>query len=134
MDYIINPMLFYCLSISDALKIVSGIMAGLLIVGFGVAMGCYIYNQSQIISYECQAHYKEYSKEHTKYKDMCKKYLYLSLILSIIFLLLAIFIPNKTICLEMIVAKNITPETVEGGIEAFKFAIDYIVEKLQTLQ
>lgn len=133
MNYIIDPMLFYCLSICNALKTVTGIMAGFLMVGVGVAIGCYIYNQCQVVAFEHQR-YKECIEEHSKYKVICKKYIYLSFILFIIFLLLAIFIPNKSTCLEMIISKNITLETVEGGIEALKSTVDYIVEKLQTLR
>ena len=136
MNYIIDPMLFYNMSIFGALKIITGIFGFLFGCGMIAAITGYIYNKYKIEYYKIGDYGDKENtiKEYEQYFRMCKRYMFLGIIFVIIFVSLAIFIPDKTVCLEMIVAKNITKETVEGGVEALKSAVDYIIDKLQTLQ
>lgn len=136
MSYIIDPILFYNMSIFDALKIVTAIFGFIFGCGMITAIVCYIYNEYQLKYYKIgdYASKEDRIKEYEQALRICKHYIILGSILTIIFISSAIFIPSKTVCIEMIVAKNITSETIEGGIEALKSTIDYIISKLQTLQ
>lgn len=136
MNYIIDPMLFYNMSIFDSLKLVTSIFGFIFGCGMIAAIVCYIYNRYELGYFKIGDYPSKDEKieEYTHALRICKHYILLGIVLTIIFVSLAIFIPSKTVCIEMIVAKNITSETVNGGIEVLKEAIDYIFSKIQTLQ
>ena len=46
-------------------------------------------------------------------------------------ILLYVFLPSKETLIEMMIARNITEQSVKNGIEVVKGAVDYIVQAIQ---
>lgn len=136
MDYIVDPILFYIVSICKSLKTVTGVFGSLFVGGMITAIVCYIYNQYKLDYYKVGNYPSKEDKveECVRAVRICKRYMFLSILFVLIFISLTIFIPSETTCIEMIIAKNITTETAENGIESLKLAVDYVIDKLQTLQ
>lgn len=124
MNYIINPMWFYWLSVLSVLKNVATV---------GTIIGSITCSISFIVKI-CNAQYaddryREYC-EHETYQTS-KKLLNKTLIPTIICLLLSIFLPNKEVLIEMQVAKIVTVDNVKWTFDAAKEAVDYIIRSVQ---
>lgn len=99
MTSVISPWFFYWISVLDTLGFCLAIMATIgLIVGLGImgmaAMDPYEFGDKDTAK-------KAYKKGK------------LSFILSIIVFILTIFIPTQDVCLQMLIAHNVTYERIE---------------------
>lgn len=119
-NYIIDPMAFYMMNIASSLKTVCTAFA----VAFGFAFvglicGC-IYNLSWLDSENNQRYYK-----------LCKRWAIVSGILLLLFIIGAVVIPDKSTCIEMMIAKAATYGNVEWTVDQVKEIVDYIVKALK---
>lgn len=105
MTYIINPWMFYLISLSNTLKWVIGIFAIIAIIG------------SLCIYDEC--------------RDVkLAKRVFIAGCASIIIWL---FIPSKDTCYKMLIASQVTTENIENAKETVKDVVDYIIEATKNI-
>lgn len=115
MNYIINPVWFYLMFVVDALKTLSIICAVLCLMAFA---GFLLY------SLVC------YGEEETKARKTAIKFIHW----CIVFTLLAVFVPNKSTLLQIMIAKYATYENADSAIQAIKSAADYVIEAAGNLK
>ncbi len=116
MEYYINPMWFYWLHVIESLR---GVCIGLLIISVVVivvivVMGVEIYDDSDA------------DTEKTG-----KRIIKFCCVASIISTLILVFVPSKETMIEMMIARQVTPQNVEAGLEAIKGAADYVIQAIQ---
>ena len=116
MNYIVDPRVFYWMSVIDNLKTICVVLFSLSIVAFGL---CFIF------------YFNDWDEE---LQSKCKKGWITFLILIVFFGLGIIFIPSKTTMTEMLIAKYATTENAELGIDAIKSIVDYIVSAMQAVK
>lgn len=114
MDYIILPSWFYWLGVAEIAHIMSIVLTMLL----GVA--CSVLAILRI------SMFYDYSEEEPEVKTV-KRLQKIVLPLTVLFLILAIFIPSKETLIEMQVAKFATYENAQLTLNAVKNAVDYII-------
>lgn len=114
MTYIINPAWFYWLNVANTLKIVIAVAVGIV---------CFIFLGIFLTSW-LDGFYDE--DEERKIKNLLKR-LGISLAVMVVAL---IFIPSRQTLMEMMIAKQLTVQNVEVGIDAIKSAVDYIVQAI----
>lgn len=119
MNYIIDPMWFYWMSVADNLLVTCAVIGGL----FGILS--MVFGAILITNMEYGPNYDDYKK--------AKKALKVFMPLSILFILLSVFIPSKEILIEMQIAKFATYENAEWTIDAIKGLVDYIVEAMKSV-
>lgn len=113
MNYIINPSVFYWISVVDGLK--------------EVACGCFVLGIAALIV--CTILFSIATDESEK--TVLKIGFYVSIPLTIAGLLGVIFIPDKQTLIEMLIAKNVTVENAEWSLDALKQAVDYIAQAMK---
>ena len=118
MNYIINPSWFYWLSVCDAVKGVSIALAIVMAISTIVMLICVVDNEL-------------FEDEELKKIKKCFRF---TIIATIVCLLLAVFIPNKTTLLEMQIARMATKENVGWTVEQIRSIVDYIVEAGKALK
>ena len=116
MNYIINPSVFYWISVVDGVRNV--IIVGLL---FGAAAIlccalCYAINDGCLGRDEIKT---------------VKIVLCISIPLVMTGLLGIVFLPDKQTLIEMLIAKNVTVENAEWSLDALKQAVDYIAQAMK---
>lgn len=127
MNYIINPSWFYWLNVVDGLRTAftaASIVFGVVEVTMTI-ITCMHYFQG-----------KDYGKDDPDYK-MAKaliKPLIITGIVTLVSIIAAVFIPSRETLIEMQVAKFVTYENAELGIDAVKSIIDYIINAIQSLK
>lgn len=99
----INPWIFYLISLSDTLKWATGILAGVAFIGV-------------FIFYD----------ENSKYAKRC-------FIVGCISLVICLFLPSKDICYKMLIASQVTTENIENAKETVKDVVDYIIEATENI-
>ena len=104
MTYIINPWMFYLISLSDTLKWAFGIFA---IIAIIVSFLMY---------------------DDTKVK-LAKRFF----IASCISLVICLFLPSKDTCYKMLIASQVTTENIENAKETVKDVADYIIEATKNI-
>ena len=104
MTYIINPWMFYLISLSDTLKWTTGILA--IIAFIGVA---YFYDE-----------------KINNYAKRC-------FIIGCISLVICLFLPSKDTCYKMLIASQVTTENIENAKETVKDVADYIIEATKNI-
>lgn len=128
MNYIINPSWVYWLNIVNGIDIVSAIVCAIL----GIMTLC------GTIWYVCtlvgDADEERADWTSAKERKVLKPYLKAGWILTVLFLLVALFMPTKETLLEMQIARLATAENAEKALEAVKAAADYVVEALRSLK
>ena len=97
---IVSPFLIYLLGIADTISTTLLVFFGIATFGFLIAIGCWFYIRS------------EYDDNDDEWKTG-KFALRVSLVSMIVFGLSGMFFPNKNTIIAMVVAKNITPNTIE---------------------
>lgn len=113
MEYYINPMWFYWLHVIESLR---GVCIGLLIISVVVivVMGVEIYDDSDA--------------DTEKARKRIIKFFCGVLIISTLIL---VFVPTKETMIEMMIARQVTPQNVEAGIESIKGVVDYVIQEIQ---
>ncbi len=118
MNPIISPLWFYLMGVGNRAIYFFGTAGGLLIT-LGLIM---------LVSGGME--YTDYNKEKgLKILKWAKKYT----IIGTLICLLAIFIPTKETCYQMIAATVATPNNIEIVGETATDIVDYIVESVDTL-
>lgn len=119
MEPIINPWLFYLISVVDNMLVfltIITVLSGTAVFAFIVAYGiCSVDN-----------YYEECKPIHIKFLKTSLKIFIPTLILSML-------IPNSTTIYKMIVADNVTPHNIEVVGDTIEGGIDYIFEKINSL-
>lgn len=118
MNYIVDPRVFYWMSVIDNLKTICVVLFIMSIVAFAF---CFVFYIDDLWIGEDG-------------KSRCKKGTIAFAILSSLFVLGIIFIPSKTTMTEMLIAKYATTENAELGIDAIKSIVDYIVSAMQAVK
>ena len=118
MDPIINPALFYWMSVAESIGIYAFILA--LISGITLVIVCGVY-----------AFDSPWDEDEEKNFKKAIKILAIVLMLSILF---SIFIPSKNTMIEMLIAKYATYDNANWTLETVKSAVDYIVEAIKSLK
>ena len=103
MIYIINPWIFYLISLSDTLKWATGILAIIAFIGVWI-----------------------FYDEKNKYAKRC-------FIVGCISLVICLFLPSKDICYKMLIASQVTTENIENAKETVKDVVDYIIEATKNI-
>lgn len=120
MNYIIDPMWFYWLSVVEGIKIIAIIVA--VLCGGGLFGGSIVWISNI-----------EYGGDDKDVK-IAKKIIKKCLIVGSIAALCLIFIPGKETLIEMQVARFATYENAEWTIETIKSAVDYIVKAAKAIK
>ena len=117
MDYIINPSWFYWLSVAEATKIVSFIIAGIAMLVTVVFMIGMLEN----------IQYGEQDEDYIRHKKIFKIFI----AVAIVFFVAGILIPSRQTLIEMMVAKFATYENARLTEQAIKDAVDYIISAVK---
>ena len=104
MTYIINPWMFYFISLSDTLKWALGIFAIIAIIA-----SFFIYDDKNV--------------------KLAKRVFIAGCVSIIIWL----FIPSKDTCYKMLIASQVTTENIENAKETVKDVVDYIIEAAENI-
>ena len=118
MTYIVNPAWFYWMSVAQQVKTFGLVVGGLAI--FGTVI-------STFIGF-AEGHDTEEADEWWKkngIKLLCAEAL---------FVLALLFIPTQETLEKMLIAKSITVETVNAGVDVVKSTVDYIFQKITELK
>ena len=128
MNYIINPMWFYWISVVDGIK---GALICSLILSMVIS---FTFFTIIMVDYRDEAYNPEAwcvsESTITEYK-MFRKYLIISVIVLAVSAIGLIFIPSKNTLIEMQIAKYATYENAEISVESIKSAVDYIVNAIK---
>lgn len=103
--YIINPWIFYLISLSDTLKWAFCIFAIIAIIGS---------------FYICDEH------ENVK---LAKRVF----IVGCVSIIICLFLPSKDTCYKMLIASQVTTENIENAKETVKDVADYIIEATKNI-
>ena len=120
MDYIINPAWFYWLSVYDGLKTFSIVFAILSFIILIVLIVCYFVEIDSVTA--------------ERYLTIYKRWILLTAVFSIAFMLISVFVPSKQTVIEMQVASIATKTNAEWTIEQLKGITDYIIERIQSVK
>lgn len=113
MNYIINPMWFYWISVIDRLKIFALCADFICVICVGV-----------IFFVRLDACGED--------EKTCTKWIHIFLALFIVLTLISIFVPSRNTLIEMMIARNATTENATTAVEAIKSAVDYIINAIQS--
>ena len=116
MNYYINPMWFYWVRVIENLRV---IVLAFVIVGGVVLLIATICGWVDGFGYT--------SDENEKGWRIVRRFY----VLFAFIILLYVFLPSKETLIEMMIARNITEQSVKNGIEVVKGAVDYIVQAIQ---
>lgn len=114
MNYIIDPMWFYWISVIDRFKVFACCLDIVCVIGAGVSFGC---------------HFDAWDDDAGK---TLMKWFRIFLIAFAVLSLLLIFVPSKNTLIEMMIARNATTQNAETAVEAIKSAVDYIINAIQS--
>ena len=103
MTYIINPWMFYLISLSDTLKWALGIFAIIAII-------------ASLLMYEEDV-------------ELAKR----AFIVGCVSIIIWLFIPSKDTCYKMLIASQVTTENIENAKETVKDVVDYIIEATKNI-
>ena len=117
MNYIINPMIFYWMEISETLKVVA------IVTGFVDVLIAFIGWMLAITDY--------FTAEEEMQK--MKKRMMRVAITGVVLLLVGIFLPSKETILSILIAKLATTDNINLTVDGIKSAVDYIVEAAKAI-
>lgn len=123
-NYIIDPSVFYWINVMGILQTVCAIFGGLLLFGAICFLITGIYNYIEM---------KNGYDSNEECVKLCKKFVRILLLIAIVLIMISIFIPGKSTCVEMLVAKTATFENVDWSVTQVKEIVDYIVKALQSV-
>lgn len=113
---IVNPWLIYLITRCDA--ILTFAMFAAATCGIGMIV-CFI---GRFIEWE-----EDTRKAFAKGLKICAT-------VCVVSSFIAMLVPSKQTCIEMMIADKVTYETVDAGIDAVKEAADYVVEKVKEVK
>lgn len=120
MEYYINPSWVYWINVLDwveGIALFSMILCG---------VAC-------IVAFIIMMENRSFGKDDEDYKT-AKKFTITFLVLTVVFMLIAVFVPSKTVMIEMLIAKLATKQNVELTVESLKSVVDYVVDAIKTLK
>lgn len=120
MNYIIDPKIFYIVSLLNSIKIFF-MISGSICLGASCVVGVIFF--ATIIE-------EEDAKVIEKIKKICIKLLKYGLII----ILISFLIPSEDTCLRMIVANYVTVDNASNGISTVKEIIDYIITSINNIK
>ena len=127
MEPVINPMIFYWINTLDKLQTFFTILAFIIATIFLIVL------IMAIVLITDNYQYGEDDDDYKTGKTLLK--LAKRLLIPLLFVAcVAIFIPSKTTCTEMLVAKFATYDNATWTIESLKEAVNYIVEQFALLK
>lgn len=115
MTYYINPIWIYWMNASNTLRFVLGLIS---CIGIVLYIGYTVCNVDFDDDDEVKSHFKKSRAV---------------IILLMVSTILAIFLPTKRTCQEMVVASIVTHENVEAAGEGVKEVFDYVIDRLNEL-
>ena len=118
MEYLINPMWFYWVHVIDTARTMIAVIFCIAILSAIILVGA-------VMGEWC------YDDKGTK---LCKIWLAISIVVSVIFAFAFIFIPSKNTMVEMQIARYATKQNLEIGIDAIKSATDYVINAIQSIK
>lgn len=113
---IVNPWLIYLITRCDAIAALAMVVA--VVCGL-VAIICLI---GRFVEWE----------EDTR--EGLLKALKICVTVCIVASFIAVIVPDKQTCIEMMIADKVTYESVDAGIDAVKEATDYICDKIKEVK
>lgn len=116
--YIIDPMTFYWIHAVDTARLIVALCFGFSGVAAFVLLGAWIGD------WAC-----DYDTSMS-----CKKWFVRMVVVTAVFGIALVFIPNRTTMIEMLIAKTATIENAELTVDALKSAVDYIVEAMKSIK
>lgn len=116
--YIINPSVFYWVSVLHGIKI------------FGVVL-CLLGTAGLLFLLICYMTEGVYDDDDINYAKWWLKRL---VPVAVVGVLILIFIPSKETMFEMLIAKYSTYENVGMTVDGIKSVVDYIIESLKSLK
>lgn len=128
MNYIINPAWVYWLNIVDGLHVLFVLLGSLMLV---LTSGTTIW---YICTLVVDADEDQEAWTSARERKVLKPFLKFGWVITVVFMLAALFIPTKNTLLEMQIAKFATTENAEKALEAVKSAADYVVESIKSLR
>lgn len=124
MNYIVSPVWVYIFGIVDSLNAFAITITVLSAVCACVCAFLTLIAGDITKGEECAA----------KLRGSATKVLKKSVVICVVFSLVAVMIPNQETLMYMQIAKHSTPETVEQVVDSAKNAVDYIVESVKSLE
>ena len=127
MNYIINPIWFYWMSVVDAVKatlLTLTIISGVAFLFLAIA---------RVVTF-VETVNEDDDEEVVKVKSALKKAFNIVLGVFVVSVSASIFIPSKNTLIEMQAAKYATYENTEQMVENIKIAVDYVVESIKSLK
>lgn len=119
MNYIVNPMIFYWMSVLDSIKTVSILFLILSSVGIVICVGVFCADNC-CLDEDDMALFKKFVRVVTA--------------VFAVSVLLVVFVPGEKTMTEMLIAKFATVENANWTLDTVKSAVDYIVEAMKTLK
>ena len=121
-NYIIDPSIFYWMKVLNTVHILSCVFFSFGVIAVIVGIICYTVS---MYDYHTYPHLRD---NYELLAKNWKKVAIISGIISVICGILMIFLPNKTVIIEMLITKTITFENIQFTIKEIKEVVDYIVE------
>ena len=121
-SYIINPSTFYWLNVLSNLNELAIGLACFCSIGTVICIFIWVGNYAQWMTYELE--------RYKKYMCISKRATIGLGIASFILIAAAIFLPDKTTSVEILVARTLTHDNVNWTIAQIKEIVDYIVKSL----
>lgn len=125
MEYYINPMWFYCLHVVNSIRdflVLGAVISAITLLICGVAI---------IMCLDCIKNFQNVFDGELKALPKWRKLVLPSAVTCGVCMLLLVFIPSKETMIEMMIARQVTPQNVEAGVEAIKGAVDYVIQAIQ---
>ena len=129
MNYIINPYIFYWMSVLDYLKGISLIIAVLSGVALVIVLVWYF-----LTYYDLDTYGGELDEDDEAMLKPIRKLAITSSAVLIISTLTVIFVPSKNTLIEMLIARLATVENANWTVESLKSVVDYIVEAFKAVK
>lgn len=130
MNYLIDPKIFYWMSVLGSLEMFLIFVGIVSFCVYGFIMLLYTMDKNTISEYE--NHPKLIEKEKVRCSVIEKKFKLKPAILSLILLFgIPVFIPSQDTMVKMIVASQVTSENYEFAKDEITELIDYIVDKIE---
>lgn len=149
-NHIIDPAVFYWMNVLSIVQTVCAVFGAIILIG-GISLVIYYIYQMQGLSkpekpgepsknyseYEYDRDVKRYEEHMRSYeRDLLKikqtsNWAVITMVIGLVMVLMAIFIPSKQTSIEMLVARTATFDNVDWTVAQVKEIIDYIVSALK---
>lgn len=123
-NFIINPQIFYWVNVLGILQTVFAILGGTCVTAFICLAIGWVVNACEVE--------KGYTS-NSIYVKTCKKWTIITGILGLVLVIVSIFIPGRTTCIEMIIAKTATFDNVDWTVQQVKDIVDYIINAIKSV-